>query len=337
MLILQNEKVVFVEPWKVDMQYERFESKLQANEVLVKKIYSLVSPGTELACLSGDEDWFKMPDVPGYSSVSEVIEIGSDIKAFNVGDTVFHYGNHAKYEITTTDGIFIKVPKGLNLKWVPFTRMATIAMTSLRVSKIELGDDVSVTGLGMVGNMATQLARLQGARVIGLDVSENRLELARQCGLYKGINSGSTDPKEEILELTDGAGVSTAIEATGIPQVAVESLTWIKKFGEIILLGTPRGEHHADITDVLRRCHILGLGSITFKGAHEWRYSITPNEFSKHSLYRNSQIVFKLLMDNMLIVDPLISHVIKPEEAQSAYDGLRFDKDNYNAVLFNWE
>ncbi|WP_318614496.1 zinc-binding alcohol dehydrogenase [Sporosarcina sp. YIM B06819] len=334
---MENKKVVFVAPWKVELQNERFSPELQPNEVIVKKIYTMVSAGTELSCLSGTDEWFQMPGIPGYSAVSEIIEIGTNIKEFEVGDIVFHYGTHTKYEVTTTEGVFLKVPKNLELKWVPFTRMATIAMTSIRTSQIELGDFVSVTGQGIVGNMAAQLAKLQGARVIGLDISENRLELARQCGLYKAINSSNEDSREKVLEITNGLGVSTAIEATGIPKLVEDSLTWIANFGEIILLGTPRGEYNTNATKILQYCHLAHLGSITFKGAHEWRYPVTPNEFIKHSLVRNSNIAFQLLMDNMLVVDPLISHVIAPEEAQSAYDGLRFNKDEYNTVLFNWQ
>lgn len=333
---MENKKIVFVEPWKVEVQNESFIPELQSDEVIVKKIYSMVSPGTELACLSGADDWFKMPGVPGYSSVSEIIEKGSNVKDFEVGDIVFHYGTHTKYEVTTTGGIFIKVPQNMELKRVPFTRMATIAMTSIRISQIELGDYVAVTGLGIIGNMAAQLAKLQGARVIGMDISEKRLKLASQCGLYKGINSSNDDPREKVLEITNGLGASTAIEATGIPKIAADSLSWIGNFGEIILLGTPRGEYNANVTEILRYCHLANFGSITFKGAHEWRYPVIPNEFIKHSLVRNSHIAFQLLMDNMLVVDPLISHIIAPEEAQSAYDGLRFNKDAYNSVLFNW-
>ena len=58
--------------------------------------------------------------------------------------------------------ICLKVPEALPLEWAPFTRMAIIAMTSLRISDIELGDWVGVLGLGTVGNFAAQLAGLQG-------------------------------------------------------------------------------------------------------------------------------------------------------------------------------
>ncbi|MDR6550579.1 zinc-binding alcohol dehydrogenase [Paenibacillus qinlingensis] len=331
-----NKKIVFLHPWQVDMIEENFSCPIGYDEVLVKKLYTLISPGTELAMLSGSENWFQMPGVPGYAAVSEILEVGEGVTGFIAGDIVFHYGSHAKYEVVSTRGAFLKVPENLELKWVPFARMATVASTAIRVSHIEFGDYVSVTGLGLIGNMAAQLAHTQGATVIGIDLSEERIRMAKQCGLLHSIHGGRGSVQEQIAENTHGRGVSTHIEATGVPQVAIQSLSYIAKLGELILLGSPRGEYNTDVTDILNYCHLYGRGCITFKGAHEWRYPVEPNEFIKHSLVRNTSIVFELMKQRRLLVEPLISHVLKPEQAKEAYEGLRVNKDQYSGVLFDW-
>ncbi|KQX45227.1 MULTISPECIES: zinc-dependent alcohol dehydrogenase [unclassified Paenibacillus] len=333
---MKNRKVMFLNPWQVETVEEKFTLQIGDQEVLVKKLYTLISPGTELAMLSGNESWFRMPGIPGYAAVSEIVEVGAGVTGFNSGDIVFHYGNHTQYEVVSIRGTFLKVPDNLDLKWVPFTRMATVATTAIRVSNIEFGDYVSVTGLGLIGNMAAQLAHLQGATVIGIDLSEERLRIAKQCGVIHVISGGKDSVNEQIAEITHGKGVSTHIEATGVPQVAVQSLEWIAKLGEIIFLGSPRGEYNTDVTEILNYCHLYGRGCITFKGAHEWRYPTEPNEFVKHSLVRNSNIVFELMKQKRLQVEPLISHVLKPEEAKEAYEGLRVNKDQYSGVLFDW-
>lgn len=332
-----NRKVMFMSPFEVETVEEEFTPKpLGDQEVLVKLIYSLISPGTELAMLSGKEGWAKLPLCPGYASVSQIVECGKGVQGFQAGDVVFHYGAHCEYQVVEAKDVFIRVPDGLDLRWVPFTRMATVAFTSIRVSDIELGDKVSVTGLGLVGNLAAQLARLQGATVIGMDLSKERLRTARECGVEYTLDSGEGLMKEQIMTLTHGKGVSTHIEATGVSKVAVDSLQYIGSQGEIIFLGSPRGEYNTDITDVLNYCHLYNLGCITFKGAHEWRYPTEPNVFVKHSLVRNSGIVFGLMQQQKLHIEPLISHVIKPEQASEAYEGLRTNKDQYNGVLFDW-
>ncbi|EFH84444.1 zinc-dependent alcohol dehydrogenase [Ktedonobacter racemifer] len=334
---MKNRKVIFVSPQQVETVEEDFSpAALADHEVLVKLIYSLISPGTELAMLSGKEWWAKLPVCPGYASVSQVVEVGRGVADFKPGDTVFHYGNHSEYQVVSASHMFIKPPADLDLRWVPFTRMATVAFTAVRVSNIEVGDYVSVTGLGLVGNLAAQLARLQGAFVIGVDLSSKRIETANLCGIDYALNGGNGGVKEQILALTGGQGVSTQIEATGVPKVGVESLGWIGSLGEIVFLGSPRGEFNTDVTDVLNYCHLYNRGCITFKGGHEWRYPTEPNAFVKHSLVRNSKIVFELMKQNRLQIEPLLSHVIKPEQAQEAYDGLRNNKDDYNGVLFDW-
>jgi 2-desacetyl-2-hydroxyethyl bacteriochlorophyllide A dehydrogenase len=333
---MDNKKIVFTAPWQVETLEEVLSiEKIGKQELLVKKKFTLISPGTELACLSGNEGWFSMPGIPGYSSVSEIIEIGEDVQGFQPGEYIFHYGDHSLYSVISASGIVLKAPSELPLHWVPFTRMASVAMTSLRVSDIELGDHVAVTGLGLIGNMAAQLAALQGASVIGIDFSSNRLETAKASGIQYTLTS-NTKVQEQIAEITHGRGVSTLIDATGIPKVVTDGLPWVAKYGEVVLLGSPRGEYHGNITELLNYVHLDGHGCITFKGAHEWRFPVEPDSFVKHSLTRNSQIIFDLMQRNKLAIEPLISHIVKPEQAAKAYEGLRNDKDHYHGVLFDW-
>lgn len=334
---MTNRKIVFESPWQVESIKENFiKPNLKEDEVLVKKLYSLISPGTELAMLSGNESWVQLPTTPGYASVSEIVELGNGINNFKSGDIVFHYGDHSELQVVSVRGTFLKVPAYLDLKWVPFTRMATVAFTAIRVSEIELGDFVSVTGLGLVGNMAAQLAQLQGGTVIGVDLSKERLRIAQKCGVNYTLNGEEGNIKNQITDITQGIGVSTHIEASGVSKVVEESLGWISKLGEIILLGTLRGEYNTDVTEIFNACHLYGRGCITFKGAHEWRYPVEPNEFVKHSLVRNSSIVFELMRQKKLQIEPLISHVLKPEQAKEAYEGLKNNKDQYSGVLFDW-
>lgn len=337
-MTMNNTKVVFTGAWTVDTVKEQLERQPPGpRQVLVKKLYTLVSPGTELACLSGGESWFKLPGVPGYAAVSRIVERGAEADGFEEGDIVFHYGKHTLYETVSIDamGVFVKAPTGLDLTLVPFARMANVAITGIRVAGIELGDSVAVTGLGLVGNLAAQLAGLQGASVIGVDLSPSRRELAASCGV-RAVLDGGPGAAQEIVRRTGGQGVSTLIEATGIPQVVIDSLPAIGKFGELVLLGSPRGEHQADVTDLLNYSHLFNRGVVTFKGAHEWRYPSKPETFVKHSLERNAHIIFDLMAQDKLRVQPLVSHILPPSAAPEAYSGLRSRKDEYYGVIFDW-
>ncbi|MCY4073457.1 MAG: zinc-binding alcohol dehydrogenase [Chloroflexi bacterium] len=313
--------------------------QLRAHDVLVRTDYSLISAATELACLSGTQAWFPFPATPGYAAVGEVVDVGDGITALAPGDKVHYWGGHKQYTVVDTarpQQICLKLPEGLPLGLAPFTRMAIIAMTALRISNIELGDYVGVVGLGTVGNFAAQLAGLQGACVIGLDLNNGRLELARDCGIPHALGINPATVKDDVAEITNGQGVSTLIEATGVPAALPDALPIVGRYGEVILLGTPRGVFETDLTSVLDYIHLHGHGNVTFKGAHEWRYPVARDPFVKHSMERNSEIAMDLISSGRLHVTPLHTHTLSPYEAEKAYSGLQREKETYVGVVFDW-
>ena len=157
-----------------------------------------------------------MPDTPGYTAVGEAIAIGDKVDGVKKGDKLFFYGSNRQYQLVSGSELVIQVPTGENEKFMPFIRLATIAMTAIRVGSVELGDTMVVTGLGPVGNFAAQLSKLAGARVIGVDPSESRRKLALQCGADFVFDPADCNLPGEIMKLTNDLGVDTVIEASGI-------------------------------------------------------------------------------------------------------------------------
>jgi len=338
---MENLSVLFTEPDRVETQrIDDDIGQLRAHDVLVRTHYSVISAATELACLSGSQRWFPFPGTPGYAAVGEVLNVGDEISAVAPGDIVHYWGGHKQYFVIDTArpmSICLKVPAGLPLEWAPFTRMAIIAMTSLRISNIELGDYVGVVGLGTVGNFAAQLAGLQGGTVIGLDLSRGRVERARACRIPHALVVDPATVADQVREITGGEGLSTLIEATGVPSALPPALPLVGRYGEAILLGTPRGVYETDLTSsVLDYIHLHGHGSITFKGAHGGRYPVGRDPYVKHSMERNSEIAMKLISSGALKVAPLHTHTLSPAEAPRAYHGLKQAKDEYVGVIFDW-
>jgi threonine dehydrogenase-like Zn-dependent dehydrogenase len=217
----------------------------------------------------------------------------------------------------------------------PLTRMASIAITSLRVANIEVGDNVLVTGLGLVGNFAAQLAALQGARVIGVDLSAKRRACAQACGLAHAVDAALPDWKSAVRQIAGTRGVTTYIDATGLSAVITEACTLVAPQGETVLLGTPRAPYETNITEIYRHIHLPGF--TTFKGALEWRYPTFTEEYVKHSVQRNSEIIMELVTTGKLNVRPLLTHKVKPDCAPDIYAGLLAKKDeSYLGVVFNW-
>lgn len=337
---MKNTSVLFAGPDRVELgQVDSDFLPLGDHDLLIRTRYSLISAGTELACLSGVEAWFGFPGTPGYASIGEVVEAGAQVSAVAVGDMVYSMGGHCQYQRLDTSNpraLCVKLPAEMDLAQAVFTRMVCVAFTALRISNIELGDFVAVTGLGLVGNFAAQLAALQGGRVIGLDLSQRRVELAGECGVAHALVIDPAAIESDVAAITSGAGVTTLIEATGNPRALPPALPLVGRFGEVILLGTPRGAYQTDLTEALRHVHLDGLGNVTFKGAHEWRYPVPRDAFVKHSIQRNAELALELIRDGELKVAPLHTHTLKPEQAEQAYNGLKQQRDKFIGVVFDW-
>lgn len=334
--MIEYRKVVFVKPGVVEMQTDKLdETQVPAGQVLLKNRYSLISAGTELACLAGLEGWFQMPAVPGYISVAEIVALGDGVEGFKVGDVIYNYGPHSEYFFWPVAGCFMKIPEGIEEKYVPFVRLASIAAGAIRTSNIVFGDYVAVTGQGGVGIMAAQLAHIQGARAIGIDQKDGRLAIAKQCQVDYTVNSAKADLEAELKSITKGHMVDTWIEAIGNTRVAAEAAGYMAKNGEVILLGTPRTEYTANLSDVFMKV-FLGDNGVRFKGAHEWKDPYEPDTFVKHSIIRNTEVAMDYMASGRLVYKPLLTHEFAPEDCSGVYQNLIENKDDYMGVLFNW-
>src|SRR5204863_1027410 len=98
-------------------------------------------------------------------------------------------------------------------------------------------DTLAVFGQGPVGLSATMLGRAMGARVIAVDISPERLELARDFGADAVVNSNETDPVAAIHDLTHGEGAETTMDCTGISEARVAAVRSAGTWGRVALVG----------------------------------------------------------------------------------------------------
>jgi len=337
---MKNKKIWVSDVWKTGLVEQDDDLRIESEyEVIVKNHFTHLSAGTEMACLNGTESFFTIPDSPGYTGIGEVIEKGRAVEHINMGDMVLTYSTHSQYfKLNVLDrwhGLCVKLPENINPEWASFTHMAGIAFTAIRNSEIELGDVVLVTGQGAIGNLAAQLAQLQGATVIVSDINNNRLAISKKCGLTHTVNSIDENLKEIIMQQTNNKGVNTFIDATGLAAVINKNASLVAYNGEIILLGSPRAPFETNLTSFLGHFHYLPYNH-TLKGALEFNYPTQPIDFSKHSIERNAEIIMNLMVQKKLHIEPLYSHKLSPAQSQQAYEGLRDNSDEYIGVVFDW-
>src|SRR6202047_2333388 len=195
------------------------------HHVLIRPIYSLISSGTETASIPQEGVLKSVADNPsqltkiwnvlkaqgplktlaevkakfseygvlGYSGAGLVVEKHDTVRDLDVGDRVAYGGEGTGHGETIPVGrnLVARVPDEVSFEHAAFTTLGSIALNGVRIANISLGERVAVIGLGLVGQLIAQLARLQGGFIIATDLRGDRVELARQLGCDMGPAGGS--------------------------------------------------------------------------------------------------------------------------------------------------
>lgn len=335
-----NSQVCFTGPYQVAVQQESLDAQMAPHQMLVKCLYSLVSPGTELAMYTHTHIGFsdpantyaRYPFYAGYTAVGQVEAVGANVHDFAPGDIVYYPGYHQTYSLVAPDQMTVlPVPLDLPLIHVPFVRMAEISYTAVLMTTVSEGDSVAVLGLGLVGNLAAQLFQLQGAAVIGLDLVAFRRQLASAAGIAHVVDAEQQDVVRAVQDLTGGEGADIVVEATGSPQVVATALAMAREKGEVLLLGSTRGLVELDVYN-----HIHRRG-VTLKGAHG---RLVPRRAQDGSIDQVAvdKRMLQWLQEGRLKVDHLVTECVRPiqAEVERAYQALLHAKENTMAILIDW-
>ncbi|MCX6993890.1 MAG: zinc-binding alcohol dehydrogenase [Kiritimatiellaeota bacterium] len=316
------------------IEVEEFEiGAVSDNAILVHNEYTAVSVGTELwSWVHGAEpgEKAKFPHTTGYCNAGTVVEIGKNVTDVKVGDRVAGQGSHASH--STMQKPYNKVPLNVPCKSASLLTMAAIAMHGARVAKIELGEAVAVVGLGLIGQFALSLAKLNGGLpVIAVDLNDMRLAKAKDRGADACINPGKTsDVTEAVRALCVEDGANVVIESTGIPAVYPMAVKLACIAGRMIALGSPRGKVEFDFMEEVHLREVSILGAI---------HPLTPAQSNIYFWWtkdRERNLLLRLMGSGRLTTEDLITHVAKPDDCQNIYNMLADRPNDALGVLFDW-
>lgn len=340
-LYMRRKIICFPEKGKVAIKEEELSEDLENDEILIENLKNLISPGTELALYTGTHVgfkdpknlWAKYPHYPGYISIGRIVKTGKCVVGLNPDDIVLSSMNHCSHgKLKDSDPLLIKLPENADLDTLLFARMAAISMTAPLLADYSIGDRVAIIGLGIVGNLCSQLFQLSGADVYPLEIVPYRIKIAQNAGINRVLNGGEThEVKSQIQQVTNELGVDIVVEATGIPELVNQALELVNNLGQVILLGSTRGLVNIDVYT-----HIHHKG-ITVKGAHANVLDSTkivgePNGMRKYILR-----MIDLILSGRLKVYPLITHRIAPEDVEDAYNWLLKKENMALGIIINWK
>ena len=316
-------------------ELEEFEvSRPKSHEVLIRTEYTVVSAGTEKAWLTGMPNTSNVfPAYPGYSASGRIIEVGPDVNDFKVGDRVVAYhSRHTTHSIKNVIDLVKIDDDSIPGEEAAFTIIAAMSLQGIRKAKIELGESVSVIGLGLLGLFATQLAVYNGGLpVFALDLSKKRCQLASELGADYAMSPTDSNFKETFNAITCGKGVNAVIEVTGVPEAMHLALECVARAGRISALGCTRNK--VDNVDFYRDVHHPGVSII---GAHNMvrpKHDTSPGHWTMRDDLR---VLLNMIAAGRLKVAPIISQIVSPEEAPTVYNNLLELKDPELGVVFDW-
>lgn len=321
--------------------YELDEAALGPRQMLVRSDYTAISPGTEGANFTAREPdvwktgrWCSYPWKPGYAGVGEVVAIGRSVTEYQSGDLVVGQMRHGS--LWLVEDVLQAVAKrdpAVKPEWAAYTPIIGIAMTALQVVRSEPFGTAAVWGLGTIGNFSAQLLSRSGWRVAGIDPLPSRRELAGRCGISETWDPGDPNLSERIAEFTRGTGLGLAVDTTGHAPTTASLPTHLMRRGQLVLLTHWRDQPAIDMTAFVNTIFVKGL---TIHGAH----ASAPGSEAGSDFHALQRLKWTRIQEQIAVgglnVAPLISHVIKPEHVNEAYNGLCFDPAVWSGVLVDW-
>ena len=305
-----------------------------ADEVLVHTLVSGIKHGTELNMYRGtlpfaEEVWDTQlrlfrpprederiapfyPHTVGSWAAGVVRAVGPDVKRWRVGDGVHGEWKHRQTTIKPEAALY-PVPAAVDGETMVFTDPARFALAAVHDAAIKLGDRVAIFGLGAIGMLAAQLARLNGAtEVIVVDPIPARLALARQLGADVAVNPLEGDAGLAIKHATGGLGVDVAIELSGAYAALQQAVRCVQREGLVVAASYYGGAGQVDFSREWHHNRITLRSSMPVWGC-------THRCHPLWDLARLERTALALLAGEALKVKPMVGARVPFEQAAEAY------------------
>ncbi len=264
----------------------------------------------------------------GYSSAGVVLASMDDSQKFQPGDMVacagLGYASHAEV-IMVPQNLVAKIPEGVDFQDASYTTLGAIALQGVRQADPRLGDNVCVIGLGLLGQISSQILRANGCNVFGIDVSAEMVKLANETNSAHAILRNDPNIMAATENFTNGYGFdSVIITAAGQTNDPVElSGKILRKKGTVIVVGAVKMDIPRD-PDFYRKELELKLSCSYGPGRYDVRYEEEgvdyPYGYVRWTEQRNMEAFLKLIADQTVKLKPLTTHEFDIAGAVKAYD-----------------
>lgn len=345
-------------------------------EVLVRTAFSTISTGTELSSMqkSGESIAKKVSNASvaqkvlnsvrtrglaetlrlgqerqtarysvGYSASGIVAALGDGVTDVRIGERVAcagtGYALHAEV-IRVPRNLLVRIPENVSLDVASTVALGAIALQGVRRASPALGEWVVVYGLGLLGQITVQMLKANGCNVVGIDLLQDRIDLACSHGLDMwGMGSEGNLP-EKVMQRTGGHGADAVIVAAGSKSNEPLSLAFqcCRKKGRVVLvgdvgLGIKREDIYQKELDFL-------MSTSYGPGRYDQRYEAEgqdyPFAYVRWTENRNMEAYLELLKKRSISFDRSKMEVFDIGDCAAAYDRLRSVENPPLLALFRY-
>ncbi len=264
------------------------------------------------------EPYLCLKSTPDGKMMDGTVRVHKDGEDINVMQFL---GNMAEYSVVPSMCL-VKIDDDIDMKAAALVGcgVTTGVGAALKTAVVKPGSTVAVFGAGGVGLSIIQGARIAGAaKIIAVDLSDDKLAIAKEVGATDVINA-STNAVKEIMAMTDGIGVDYGFEAIGIPAVVDQAQKATRRGGTMTVVGVGKLSEKLELNAL-----VFPLTSKTFKGSMyggaEFRV-----DFAKY---------LELYKQGKLDLDRMITQTYSIDEALQAFADLEAGKNARGVIVYD--
>ena len=291
----------------------------------------------------GHDTDIALPNVPGHELAGTIVELGSEIKGFQIGDRVTvpfvggcghcaqcetgnqqvcdnqfqpgftQWGSFAEFvEIKYAQINLVKLPEIITFEIAASLgcRFITSYRAVVHQGQVNPEQWVAVYGCGGVGLSAIMIAKAFGAQVIGVDINQEALSLAKTSGADVVINSSLENPVEAICEITKG-GAHLSLDALGNKTTCYQSIASLRKRGKHIQVGLMAG----DDFDPSIPMHLVVANELEILGSHGMQAHAYPKMLD---LIKTGNIKPEIMIQDRISLEEAASRLPEMNDFQNA-------------------
>jgi L-iditol 2-dehydrogenase len=265
---------------------------------------------------------FAYPYFFGHEGGGIVEAVGKKVRKFKAGDKVMAFAWVETFSDYFKAGVedLELAPEGISMELASLGEPIACAVFSGLMSQVQLGDVVAIFGMGFAGQIMAQVVKKKGAyKVIGVDVVDGKLELAKNLGLDHAINAEKDNPVEAVLDYTTGQGADVVVEMAGTEKSVDMCTAAVKHNGILVFYSWIT----RDITINISRWHNNSLTVINTGLVH--------HGVKQRSIWTPQAL--RPIVQKQLNIDALITHRYSLGRVQEAFETAANDPAAIKVVI----